>query len=167
MLKYASYNKRMSPYGNDLPGSRRPQTPHLVRLGAPHLQPFPPFLVALTSHLSAPPSPNNTFLLCLRLLSLNVMFPNLAQLQLLGNYLHLLNQLTLNASMWLLDTSFLYNQCALTFIEIWSASFTIEQIHITVRSDFDPLDPSTIYDPTSVNEPIGCKAQRARKVFLH
>ncbi|KAG0781285.1 hypothetical protein G6F57_002294 [Rhizopus arrhizus] len=67
-----------------------------------------------------PPSPNNTFLLCLRFLSLNVMLPNLAQLQLPGNYLHLLNKLTLNSSMYLLDAAFLYNQCALTFVDYTS-----------------------------------------------
>ncbi|EIE89236.1 hypothetical protein RO3G_13947 [Rhizopus delemar RA 99-880] len=47
----------MSPCGNDLPGSRRPQTPHLVCLDAPHLQPFPPFLVAKPKRDVSQPSP--------------------------------------------------------------------------------------------------------------
>ncbi|KAG1141345.1 hypothetical protein G6F37_006935 [Rhizopus arrhizus] len=43
----------------------------------------------------------------------------------------------------------------------------LKKFNITVRNDFDPLDPSTIRDPTFVSEPIDCKVQRACKAFLH
>ncbi|KAG1048806.1 hypothetical protein G6F43_008829 [Rhizopus delemar] len=43
----------------------------------------------------------------------------------------------------------------------------LSKFNITVRDDFDPLDPSIIRDPTLVNEPIDRKVHHARKAFLH
>ncbi|KAG1448861.1 hypothetical protein G6F55_010438 [Rhizopus delemar] len=43
----------------------------------------------------------------------------------------------------------------------------LSKFNITVRDDFDPLDPSIILDPTLVNEPIDHKVKHARKAFLH
>ncbi|KAG1152982.1 hypothetical protein G6F37_006820 [Rhizopus arrhizus] len=43
----------------------------------------------------------------------------------------------------------------------------LSKFNITVRVDFDPLDPSIIHDPTLVNKPIDRKVQHARKAFLH
>ncbi|KAG1454504.1 hypothetical protein G6F55_007572 [Rhizopus delemar] len=43
----------------------------------------------------------------------------------------------------------------------------VSKFNVTVRDDFDPLDPSIIRDPTLVNEPIDNKIQHVRKAFLH
>ncbi|KAG1047736.1 hypothetical protein G6F43_009833 [Rhizopus delemar] len=43
----------------------------------------------------------------------------------------------------------------------------LSKFNITVRDDFNPLDPSIIRDPTLANEPIDRKIQHALKAFLH
>ncbi len=43
----------------------------------------------------------------------------------------------------------------------------LSKFNITVRDDFDPLDPSIIRNSTLVIETIDCKIQPARKSFLH
>ncbi|KAG1318852.1 hypothetical protein G6F62_012137 [Rhizopus arrhizus] len=43
----------------------------------------------------------------------------------------------------------------------------LSKFNITVRDDFDPLDPSIIRNSTLVIEPIDSKIQRACNVFLH